>query len=262
MRKSGVRVWNGGLGSAPPEPAWVMDLLVVSRASRAVSTQTGVGDAFQLDPLRPKISAPVCDPKAETRAFQERFEKMLGTNPSHVVCLGHPTRWELAEWWGWYDWTPQFRRANSAGGPGPYPTGRRFERTVRRSRKDVENAYKYTEMTAAWLARRKDIRMTTLEDFYKERAEAKGQWLSRAQIHEVARKIRVKFDFVSVGNTTLSAADALFLLALYFEYVLHTNRRPDALQIRRTIGPVEPVLQPAKAVELKRQSYLLAARCV
>lgn len=262
MRRSGVRVWNGGLGAPLPEPAWVMDLLVVSRAGHAVSNQTTGGDGYQTDPLKSGAPVPPCDPKAEVRLFQERFDKLLAGKPSHIVCLGHPTRWEMAEWWGWYDWTPQFRRAGAAGAPGPYPRGRWFEPTKPRQRRDAEGAYRYTEECARWLAKRADIRLTSLEECYREREEPKGRWLSRKQIHDVAAMIRRKFDFVKISPTTLSAADALFLLAHYFECVLQTKRRPNDLQIRRTIGPVEPVMQIAAPVKFKRQSYLLAARCV
>src|SRR5690606_36180590 len=71
---------------------------------------------------------------------------------------------------------------------------------------------------------------------------------------------REYFDFVSIGTTTLSAADALWVLASYVEFLLSQHRRPDALQIRRTLGPAEEVLIPPTSLTFKRSSLLLAAR--
>ncbi|MBM4087326.1 MAG: hypothetical protein FJ272_21250, partial [Planctomycetes bacterium] len=71
MRQAGVRVWNGGLGAPSPGPAWVMDMFVVSRASRGVSTQGSWPCNFQSDPLDPSADKAAGDPKADFRAFQE-----------------------------------------------------------------------------------------------------------------------------------------------------------------------------------------------
>ncbi|MBT7097008.1 hypothetical protein HN937_06510 [Candidatus Poribacteria bacterium] len=62
------------------------------------------------------------------------------------------------------------------------------------------------------------------------------------------------------SGTTLSAADALFVLAQYADFMLRERRRPTQVQIRRTLGPVEEVLAPSGPLVLPRASLLATAR--
>jgi hypothetical protein len=200
------------------------------------------------------------DPKANLKAFQAQFDAQLEQDPSHVVILGHPTCWAMAEWWGWYDWSTAFRHAELDGAAGPYPQGRRWERGITRTGADTDAHFEWTLAAARWLARRNDIRVATLAECHADHADPPGQWLTAAQVRDVAQRISKKFDFVRVGRTALSAADALYVLAQYANFLLDENRRPDAVQVGRTIGPVEQVLIPNNAITFKRQDLLLAAR--
>lgn len=91
---------------------------------------------------------------------------------------------------------------------------------------------------------------------------AGGARLTGAQVRTVARRLLKCFDPVAVAGTTLSAADAIFLLAHYAEFLLREGRRPDHVQIRRTLGPVEALLTHTQPVALKRQNILFGARQV
>lgn len=261
MRLTGIQVWNGGLGARLDGLGWVLGMLTVGRHSRAVSSQGGWG-RFQLDPDRPNRKPRKMDPKQELRAFQERFDAQVAQDPSHIVILGHPTCWAMAEWWGWYDWSTAFRHAELDGAAGPYPRGRRWERGVTRSRADTDAHFEWTLAAARWLARRNDIRVTTLAECHADHADPPGQWLTAAQVRTVARRLAKTFDFVRVGRTALSAADALYVLSRYVDTMLRDNRRPEAVQVRRTIGPVQQVLIPKAAVTLKRQDLMFGARQV
>ena len=166
----------------------------------------------------------------------------------------------MAEWWGWYEWSVPFRRPDDRGVPGPYPHGRQWRPTVARSPADSDAHLEWTAAAARWLAARNDIRICTLGKALSEHTEPSGQWLTRAQIRSVARQIVKKFDHLQIADTTLSAADALFVLAQYAEFLLRDEEHPAHLQIRRTIGPVEPVLVPKTSVIFKRADLLLGAR--
>jgi hypothetical protein len=259
MRLSGVQVWNGGLGAKLDGLGWILGMFTVGRHSRAVSSQGSWG-GFQFDPDRPNRRPARMDPKADLKAFQTRFDAQLEQDPSHIVILGHPTCWAMAEWWGWYDWSTAFRHAELDGAAGPYPQGRRWERGVTRTAADTDAHFEWTLAAARWLAKRNDIQVTTLERCHADHADPPGQWLTAAQIKTVARRISKTFDFVKIGKTVLSAADALYVLAQYVDSLLRDNRRPDAVQISRITGPVEQILIPRSAVTFKRQDLMLAAR--
>ncbi len=259
MNQAGVRAWNGGLGAPLDGPGWILGMFVMGRHSRNVSGQGSWG-GFQYDPDHPRRRPKKMDPREELRTFQERFDAQLERGHSHINIMGHPTCWAMAEWWGWYEWSVPFRRPQDEGVPGPYPHGRQWRRAVARSAADTEAHLEWTAAAARWLAARNDIRVSTLGKACSEHTEPSGQWLTRAQVRSVARQVVKKFDHVEIADTTLSAADTLFLLAQYVEFMLRDDERPSHLQIRRTIGPVEPVLIPKTSVIFKRADLLLGAR--
>ncbi len=262
MNQVGVRVWNGGLGAPMDGPGWVLGMLVVGRNGRNVSSQGSWTKGFQFDPDRPRRRPSVIDPKVELRQFQDRFETQLEQGHSHIIILGHPTCWAMAEWWGWYDWSTPFRGANAEGKAGTYPHGRHWERSIPRSPADTKAHLAWTATAARWLAKRTDIRVTTFAQVLSEHEDPPGQWLSEHQIRSVARQITRRFDFVTLGSTTLSAADALVVLSQYAEFMLREHRRPVRIQIRRTIGPVEQVLISKSPLTVNRQGLLMGARQV
>lgn len=255
LRRAGVKVWNGGFGGGG-DPLWVMDIFTVSRASHSISLQGRWGH-FQFDPLEPGRTPPGTNPDEEFAAFQRDFEALLSRNPSHIVCLGHPTCWVMAEWWGWYDWSEVFRQRLAEA---PYPRGWHFERVVKRSNSDSETHFQWTKRVAQWLASRGDVRVTTFGQVAKEHEEAYGAWLWQEEIAQVAAHLAQRLDPVCVGSVVLSAADALFLLAHAATFILEQRRLPDVLQVMRVLGPVEPVLRPAGRLVLKRQDLFVAAR--
>lgn len=259
MRLSGIQVWNGGLGAKMDGLGWILGMFTVGRHSHAVSGQGSWG-SFQFDPDRPGRQPRKMDPKAELKAFQKRFDSQLEQHSGHIVVLGHPTCWAMAEWWGWYDWSTAFRHVQFDGAAGPYPQGRRWERGIARSPADVDAHFEWTLAAARWLARRNDIQVTTLAQCHADHADPPGQWLTAAQVRAVARRLAKDFDFVRIGKTTLSAADALYVLAQYADAMLRERHRPEAVQIRRTIGPVEQVFIPKTGVAFKRQDLLFGAR--
>jgi hypothetical protein len=262
MQQAGIRVWNGGLGAPLDEVGWVMGALVVGRHSRVVSGQGSWPQGFQYDPDRPRRRPSTMDPKAELKKFQERFDAQLEQDHTHVVILGHPTCWAMGEWWGWYEWSNAFRAEGAEGKAGLFPHGRHWERGITRSKADTDAHFKWTEQAARWLAGRKDIQLSTFSQVYAECADPPGSWLSRAQVQTLAKRITRKFDHVKLGNLTLSAADALCVLAQVAEHALTHGSRLDHVQIRRTLGPVEEVFVPKSDLSFDRQTYLTGARQV
>ncbi|MDA0745656.1 MAG: hypothetical protein O2954_04010 [bacterium] len=259
LHQAGIKVWNGGLGAKLNGMGWIMGLFVVGRHSRSISSQGSWG-GFQFDPERPNRRPSKMNPDAELKRFQERFDAQLEQNPSHVVILGHPTCWALADWWGWYEWSLPFRHAQTNGAAGPYPHGRNWERGILRSAADTDAHFEWTEAAAKWMARRNDIHITTFANVYTEHADPAGLWLTGNQIRSAAKWALKRFDHLKVGKTTLSAADLLYVLAQYVEFLMQEHRRPDHLQIRRTLGPVEAVYTPTRPVTFKRADLLLGAR--
>lgn len=262
MQQAGIRVWNGGLGAPLDTVGWVMGALVVGRHSRVVSSQGSWSKGFQYNPDRPRKRPSTMNPKAELKAFQEQFDAQLAQGHSHVNILGHPTCWAMAEWWGWYEWSNAFRAAGAEGKAGLFPHGRRWERGITRSKGDSDAHFKWTEEAARWLAGRNDIRLSTFSQVHKEYVDPPGSWVTGAQVKTLARRLVKRFDPVSAGEVTLSAADALWVLAQYAEHMLTCGTRPDRVQIRRTLGPVEEVLVPKAELSFDRQTYLVGARQV
>ncbi|MBN1671060.1 MAG: hypothetical protein JXR37_08515 [Kiritimatiellae bacterium] len=262
MQQAGVRVWNGGLGAPLDGVGWVMGLLVFGRHSRVVSSQGSWARGFQYDPDRSRRRPARMDPKAELKAFQETFDAQLAKGHSHVTVLGHPACWVMAEWGGWYEWSIPFRAAGAGGRAGLYPHGRRWERGVTRTKADTDAHVEWTGKAARWLAARNDIRPATFTKAYAEYAESPGPWLTGAQMKALARRMTQRFDHARVGGITLSAADALVALAQYTGFMLAHGSRPDHVQIRRTLGPVEEVLIPKSELSFSRQACLLGARQV
>jgi hypothetical protein len=260
MCQAGVKVWNGGLGAPLEGLGWILGMFVVGRHSRGVSSQGSWNSGFQFDPDQPGLHPPAMNPEQELKQFQERFDAQLAQGHSHVVILGHPTCWAMAEWWGWYDWSLPFQHARQNGIAGVYPHSRRWERTVARSEADREAHFEWTAAAAQWLAKRNDICITKFADVFAEHYDPPGQWLNEDQVRFVAKQLVDKFDYVKVGETILSAADALFVLAQYVEFMLKERRRPSHIQIRRTLGPVEEVFIPSNSVTFKRADLLLGAR--
>lgn len=260
-RLGGIRVNNGGFGDQMPHNAWVMDTLFAGRASRTVSPQGNWSNLY--DPLHPERVKPPVDPDQELRAFQESFDRQLEQGHDHVNITGHPTCWVCAEWWGWYEFSIPFRIAEGAHRPvGLYPHDRQWRKTAMRSQADSDAHFEWTRRAAEWLASRDDIECLSLKEYYDRCAEPAGQWLTLAEVRQMCRDIIASFDAVKAGPTMLSAADALFVLATLGEYVMLNERLPEKLQVRRTLGPVEPVPEMTKPVTYKRDNYLLAARTV
>ena len=255
LRLAGLKCWNGGFGGGG-DPLWTMDSLTLSRAGHAVSLQ-GRHDGFQADPLHPERRPAACDPEDELAAFQRAFDSLAETEPGHIVCLGHPTCWVTAEWWGWYEWAGIFRQRPAEA---PYPRGRRFERVPLRSPADAEARFQFTARAAQWLASRGDVRVTTFAQAAEEYAEPRGAWLSRRDLSLVADRLAERLDWVEAGGAVLSAADALYLLAHAMTVVLETGRPPDEVQVARVLGPTEPLLRPDRPVTLTRQDLLTGAR--
>jgi len=262
MNQAGVKVWNGGLGAPLEGPGWILGMFVLGRHSRTVSSQGSWVSGFQYNPEHPDRKPPTMEPAKELKQFQERFDAQLEKGHSHIVVIGHPTCWALAEWCGWYEWALPFRYAGRDTIAGTYPHARRWERTATRSQEDTEAHLEWTATAAKWLAKRNDINITKFADVYAEHAEPPGQWLSGEQVKYVARQLMEKFDYVEVAGTTLSAADALFVLAQYIEFMFKEHHRPSHIQIRRTIGPVEEVFIPKSPLTFKRQNYIFGARQV
>lgn len=258
VRQAGVMVNNGGFGDDMPHNAWVMDTLFVGRASRNVGYQ---GDWSQMwNPLKPERQKPAVDPDVQLRNFQEAFDRQLEKGHDHVNILGHPTCWHFAEWWGWYDFILPFRQTEEKGGPGPFPHDRLWRKPVQRTQADIDAHFEWTRRAAEWLAGRDDVQVMKLSDYYEQHREPAGQWLSIEQVRDMARRLTESFDALKVGETTVSAADALVLLATLGEHVIHYNKLPRKLQIRRTIGPAEPVPEIDEPMTVPREEYLMAAR--
>lgn len=252
---AGVPCWNGGFGGGG-DPCWLMDHLVVSRAGHVLSLQGRVGE-FQYDPIHSERTHTPCDPEEELAAFQRSFDALAEQNPTHINCLGHPTCWVTAEWWGWYEWGDLFHQGHATV---PYPRGRQWERITLRSPRDSEDHFRWTKRAAQWLASRSDVRVTTFGQVAREHAEPRGAWLTRAKLAAVAERLAGRLDWVEAGETILSAADALYLLAYAVSFLFGNHRAPEEVQVMRVLGPVEPVLRPEGALALKRQDILSAAR--
>ena len=259
LAQAGVRIWNGGFGAPLEGMGWIMGMFVVGRHSRSLSSQ-GTWGGFQFNPQQPGRRPRAVNPAEELRQFKERFDAQLEQGNSHIVILGHPTCWALAEWWGWYEWSLPFRGEGEHPRPGLYPHGRQWQRVVTRSRADTDAHFKWTAQAARWLAGRNDIQVTTLEQALRDHSEPDGTWLSRGQVRSVARKLLKQFDPVDVAGTSLSVADALFVLASAVEFMLANRGLPGHVQVRRTLGPVEEVLIPSRPVTFKRQNLMMAAR--
>ncbi len=260
VRLGGVRVNNGGFGDDMPHNAWVMDTLFVGRAKRNVSPQ---GDwSNEYDPLHPEQQKPAVDPDQQLRQFQEAFDRQLEQGKDHVNVVGHPTCWVVSEWWGWYEFSLPFRIREEHGPVGYYPHDRQWRKSAMRSAADSEAHFAWTRRAAEWLAGRNDIEVMKLADYYARHAEPPGQWLTLAQVQQMARELTRNFDALKVGDTTVSTADALFLLATLGEHIMRYNKLPEKLQIRRTLGPVEAVPELTEPVTYRRADYLIAARSV
>jgi hypothetical protein len=265
LRQAGVKVWNHGLGGELPGIGWVMDMLTVPRRGCNMSSQGSWGQ-YQYDPDEPARLPTTMNVGEELKTFQQQFEALLEKGHSHLNILGHPTCWAIAEWWGWYEWALPFRGAGQDGRGGLYPHGRRWERGQVRAPEDREAHLQWTAEAARWLAARNDIEVTTFAQVLADHDEVPAQWLSAAQIRQVAQSICERFtqdkafDWMEIGSTTLSTADALYLLAHQVEFMMSAGHRPAELQIRRTLGPVEVVLRPTAPLNVRRSDLLMAAR--
>jgi hypothetical protein len=260
VRQGGVLVNNGGFGDQMPHNAWVMDTLFVGRASRVVSPQGNWSHAW--DPLHPERKKPPVNPDEELRNFQENFDRQLALGFDHVNITGHPTCWVCSEWWGWYEFSLPFRLSEGFRPVGPFTHDRQWRPAAKRSAADIEAHFEWTRRAAEWLASRNDIECLSLKEYHERHAEPKGQWISMAEVREMCRELTRNFDALKVADTTMSTADALFMLATLGEYVMLHNRLPERLQIRRTLGPVEAVPELSGAVKYLRADYLIAARSV
>ena len=260
LRLGGVRVNNGGFGDDMPHNAWVMDMLFVGRAKRTVGYQ-GAWSALA-DPLEPEREKPASDPDKQFRAFQESFDRQLGKGCDHVNVVGHPTCWHFAEWWGWHDFSLPFRLREEAGAVGPFSHDRQWRKPMARSAADIEAHFEWTRQAAEWLASRDDIEVLKLSDYHTRHAEPAGPWLTLPEVRGVARALGKTIDAVPAGPTTLSAADALVLLATLGEHVVLFGKFPEALQVKRALAPVEAVPELTEPLTFRRDNYLLAARVV
>ncbi|MFP3905228.1 MAG: hypothetical protein ACLFWB_13360, partial [Armatimonadota bacterium] len=219
------------------------------------------GDWSQMwDPLKPERRKPACDPDEQLRNFQEMFDNQLEQGYDHVNILGHPTCWHHAEWWGWYNFILPFRQTEEKGGPGPFPHDRQWRDPVQRTQEDIDAHFEWTRRAAEWLAGRNDVQVMKLSDYYDQHREPQGQWLTIGQVQQMARDLSEGVNAVKAGDTTVAAADALVLLATLGEYIVLNNALPQKLQIRRTIGPVEPVPEIEEPMTFPREEYLMAAR--
>lgn len=258
MRQAGVHVNNGGFGDEMPHNAWIMDILFAGRANRTVSPQGNWSSPY--DPLNPQHQKPPVDPDEELRNFQEAFDRQLEQGFDHVNIVGHPCCWVLSEWWSWYEGTLNFRLREQFGSVGIYPHDRKWRSAAKRAPADSEAHYEWTARVAKWLASRNDVECLTLAEYHSRMAESAGQWLTLDQVKQMARDLLQNFDALRVGDTTVSAADALVLLATLGEHMMLYNKLPEKLQIRRTIGPVEAVPDVDKPLTYDRAEYLVAAR--
>jgi hypothetical protein len=260
MRLGGVRAVNGGFGDDMPHNAWVMDMLFAGRAKRTVGYQGNFAMAY--DPLHPERLKPAVDPDEELRDFEEAFDRQLEKGHDHVSIVGHPSCWVCAEYWGLYDCDLPFRIGGDFGAVGPFPQDRQWRPAIMRTPADLEAHYQWTRRAAQWLASRNDVEVLSMKQYYDRHAEPEGQWLNIGEIQDMARRLLESFDALAAGGTTLSVADALFLLATLGEHVMLHNSLPGKLQVRRTLGPVEAVPEVNAPLTFSRADYLIAARAV
>ncbi len=260
MRLGGIRAANGGFGAGMPHNAWIMDMLFAGRAGRAVGYQGSFAMAY--DPLHPERVKPTVDPDRELRDFQEAFDRQLELGFDHVSIVGHPSCWVCAEYWGLYDCDLPFRIAGDFGPVGPFPQDRQWRRAIMRTPADVEAHYEWTRRAAQWLGSRDDLEVLSMKQYLERQSEPAGQWLSLAEIKQMAHRLLQEFDALTAGDTTVSVADALLLLATLGEHMMLYNKAPDRLQIRRTLGPVAAVREMTEPVTFTRANCLIAARAV
>jgi len=260
MRLGGVRMNNGGFCDDMPHNGWIMDMVFAGRMKRTVGYQGNFAMAY--DPLHPDREKPAVDPDEELHDFQEAFDRQLEKGHDHVSIVGHPSCWVCAEYWGLYDCDLPFRISSEFGPVGPFPQDRQWRKAIMRTAADVEAHYEWTRRAAQWLASRNDVEVLSMKQYYERQAEPEGQWLTLGQVKEMARRLLQNFDALKAGDTTVSVADALFLLATLGEHMMLYNKLPEKLQIRRTLGPVKAVPEMTEPITLTRANCLMAARAV
>lgn len=246
MKLAGVRCWAGG------PRGYIMDWHSFSRSGCVVSGQ-GTWNHVT-DPLDRSKRKPPLDPAADLRTFQERFESMA-ERLDFISVVGHPTCWAFAEWWGWYEWPRMF----ATGTPGPYPRGRRFAGAQPRTEADRGAALELTRRIVRWLKGRSDVRITTYTELCDEEAEPEPVWVTRAQLLDMARRVRRDMTYLNDYGTSFSPADVLYLLCHAIERLWETASWPEQQQVHRVLGPVDTVRGIESRVDLERSNLIPAA---
>ena len=242
---AGVRCWGDGMRG------WIMDWPSWPRSGCTLSSQ---GTCFhRVDPTKLDQLKPPCDPQADLRAVQERFEAMAQTR-DFIVFAGHPVCWVTAEW-ALAEQAVLFRN----GSPGPYPRPGHFRKMQPRSPEDQANAFEFVRRTLRWLKTLPGVNLTNYASLCDRNEEAPVRWLTWEQTVTLARAVRASFNYVAASDTSFSCADIAGLLCFALQYCWEYGKWPDRLPVQRLLGPTEQPLHHSAPLTISREDLFAGA---
>ncbi|MEN6304871.1 MAG: hypothetical protein ABFD96_19225 [Armatimonadia bacterium] len=206
-----------------------------------------------MDPTKLDQLKPPCDPQADLRAIQERFEAMAQTR-DFIVFAGHPVCWVTAEW-ALAEQAVLFRN----GSAGPYPRPGHFRKMQPRSPEDQANAFEFVRRTLRWLKTLPGVNLTNYASLCDRNEEDPVRRLTWEQTVTLARAVRASFNYVTASDTSFSCADIAGLLCFALQYCWEYGKWPDRVPVQRLLGPTEQPLHHSAPLTISREDLFAGA---
>jgi hypothetical protein len=215
----------------PGQPIWYINLLGLEYHI-AFDNFFGTPSALRLAKMK--------------EGFQQRLEQFDGGT---LVMYTHPCRLVTEEFWDGVNFSRGQNMPRDHWRPAPL-----------REPEEIAELQRDFEAFVKWVTARRDVKLSTYRRLYDDYRPPAGVWIPRTELIWLAAQVGDPPQPVAATREWLSPAEIFALAAGALVQFADRGRLPEAVALRRPLGPVEPQPPAPPAGMVPVPALLAAAR--